>query len=117
MDRQQQKILQEHGIAWEVMTKGIATQPKATFYNRDGTPLPNLPADAYSLRRYLARGLTLTPPENPVVAPVAKETIYPIVEEILPQHICETCGKPFLTKFALAGHNRSHNKSKQGGKR
>lgn len=112
MDRQQQKIIQERGIYWEEMTRGVERQPKATFYSRDGTPLPNLPADPYSLKLYLSKGFTLKPPEKPVPASIAKETALPIVEEILPHHICETCGKSFKEKIALAGHRRSHDKSK-----
>ena len=109
MDRQQQKVLKEHGIVWEELTKGIARQAKATYYSRDGEPMPNLPADPKSLERYLARGFTLTPPENPVAMPVAKETILPTVkEEILPQNESETRSKVLKTKR----HKRSHNKSK-----
>ncbi len=36
--------------------------PKATYYKPDGEAMPNLPADPYSMDRYLRRGFTLAPP-------------------------------------------------------
>mgnify|MGYP001593537749 CR=1 FL=1 len=44
--------------------------PKVTLYKPDGEALPNLPADPYSMGRYLKRGLTLAPPAAPVAQPV-----------------------------------------------
>ena len=35
---------------------------KLTFYNREGIPLPNMPADPWSMERCLKKGFTLTPP-------------------------------------------------------
>ncbi len=35
---------------------------KATYYKPDGEAMPNLPADPWSMRRYLRRGFTLVPP-------------------------------------------------------
>jgi hypothetical protein len=40
----------------------LKTTPRMTFYNKDGVPLANLPADSYHMKRYLARGFTITPP-------------------------------------------------------
>jgi len=97
LDRQQQKFLKEKGIVWQEIPNGYAKQPKATYYKSDGEALPNLPADVDSMRRYLARGFTLVPPQPAV--------------EVLPQFICETCGKVFEKKIALTGHLRSHKKS------
>ena len=54
----------------EVQAQGYAIRidkwpDRATYYKPDGEALPNLPADPYSMRRYLRGGrLTLTPPEN-----------------------------------------------------
>ena len=40
--------------------------PTATYYDQEGTPIPNLPADPASMREYLAAGLTLSPPRAEV---------------------------------------------------
>lgn len=73
---------------------------KATYYNREGRAMPNLPADPFSMRRYLARGFTLVPPDQlPAAAAPGKP------DELK----CESCGKgPFRNKWMLKGHMRSH---------
>ena len=63
MDKQQQKFLKERGIVWQEISQGFNKQAKATYYKSDGEALPNLPADVDSMRRYLARGFTLAPPQ------------------------------------------------------
>lgn len=37
---------------------------RATYYKKDGEPMSNLPADPYSMQRYLRKGFTLTPPQG-----------------------------------------------------
>jgi len=100
MDKAQQQVLEERGIIWQELSKGFAKQPKLTYYKSSGEAMPNLPADADSMRRYLARGFTLSP--QPAV-------------ETLSQFTCETCGKVFEKKIALVGHLRSHKKINIGG--
>lgn len=54
---------------------------------------PNLPADPFSIKRYLARGLRYKP------------------EDLKPQtngFTCDVCGKTLKTKLALSGHKRTH---------
>jgi len=87
MDKAQlRQILERQGFHWETIQ--TRKQPKMTFYRPDGEALPNLPADANSIAKYLERGLSLVPPPKTFT--------------------CETCGKSFDTRIALAGHSRSH---------
>jgi len=97
VNKEQIKALKEAGIGWEMLKQGLAIQPKATYYKPDGTELPNLPADPYSLKRYIARGFLLQKPEIAQVSP--------------DEHKCETCGKVCKTKLGLSGHMRSHAKN------
>ncbi len=53
------KMLQEQGFEVEMLEKWPA---KRTYYRVDGEALPNLPADPWSMKRYLARGLLLQAP-------------------------------------------------------
>lgn len=46
---------------------------KLTFYNREGMPLPNMPADPWSMERCLNKGFTLTPPNQPTSEPITVE--------------------------------------------
>lgn len=73
--------------------KILAEQPKATYYKADGTPLPNLPADSRSMKRYLARGLTLVPPVSNGVSGL----------------VC-ACGFEAKSPFGLMAHRRKHKK-------
>lgn len=60
-DRQSAEIEQEFGV--KVVGRG---SPKATYYKPDGEAMPNLPADTWAMMRYLKRGFTLSPPNNPL---------------------------------------------------
>lgn len=53
------------GVAeWDGNKTAIPSEgPTATYYTADGTSLPNLPADPESMTKYLAAGLTLSPPK------------------------------------------------------
>lgn len=61
-------------IRQELQAKGYSVSmldiwpAKATYYKPTGEAMPNLPADPFSMKRYLKRGYTLTPPEKPVKA-------------------------------------------------
>jgi len=92
---------------------------KATYYKPTGEPMPNLPADPYSMSRYLARGFTLKPLKvwDPAAArPDPAEAFMPKPVEVAvtqlnketPSYTCDVCGKELRTKFGLAGHKRSH---------
>ncbi len=37
---------------------------KATYYTKDGEAMPGLPANPWSMQRYLRRGFTLVPPNG-----------------------------------------------------
>jgi len=102
IQKQVMRDLQEGGVAWAFVGEW---PEKATYYKADGTPMPNLPADPWSMRRYLARGFTLAPPQNPTatvgVAGTAGNG----------KLVCDVCGKgPFKIALGLAGHKRSHKK-------
>ena len=83
---QERQILRQTGMKVELISK---TSPKAQWWKKDGTPLPNvLPADAYHTRRYLRRGWTMYPPEGVAEEPKVEE---PKVEEVNKPY-------PFLAK-------------------
>jgi len=75
--------------------KRLEVQPKATYYKADGTALPNLPADPRSVRRYLARGFSLTPPGVSNTGPPEGS------------FRCE-CGFGAKSAFGLMAHRRKH---------
>jgi len=102
VDKEQIRALKEVGAVWGWLKEG-PTQPKATYFKRDDKgeiiPLPNLPADAESIRKYHTRGIVL---DKAMLAPQAVEKSQ---EGAL---ACEVCGKSFTHKIALAGHKKSH---------
>ena len=112
----------DNKLAMELATAGFAVrelppgvineQPKATYYKPDGEAILNLPADAYSQRRYHGRGLTLTPPEHPIAMPSAGVGVADSKKATARVYVCETCGREFEVKIALFGHKRSHAKAK-----
>jgi hypothetical protein len=63
MDKEQVKTLNTFGYSITELPN-LKKVPTMTFYNKEGEPLPNLPADPYHLKRFLARGFTLEPPKN-----------------------------------------------------
>jgi hypothetical protein len=70
---QERQILRQTGMKVELISK---TSPKAQWWKKDGTPLPNvLPADAYHTRRYLRRGWTMYPPEGVAEEPKVEEVV------------------------------------------
>lgn len=107
------KELATAGFAVQELPKGVLDeQPTATYYKRDGTVMPNLPADAYSQRRYRGRGFTLTPPEHPIETTSAGVGVADDIKAAARIYVCETCGAEFEAKIALFGHKRSHTKAK-----
>lgn len=104
MDKSQLKTLAMFGYAVaELPGKPI---PRMTFYKADGTPLENLLADAYHMKRYLERGFTIAPPEKKEESSKLNKTL--TADKL--EFVCETCGKGFSKKVALVGHSRSHKK-------
>lgn len=79
---------------------------KATYYKPSGEAMPNLPADPWSMKRYLARGFTLEPPKQAITAPSSSAAGAP-AEKL----VCPICGRDdFKAKIGLIGHKRSHEK-------
>ena len=100
MDREQVKVLEAFGYSFAEV-KGIHHEPRATLYrvvNGEIMECPDLPVDAFSLQRYLAKGFTLERPQ------LKSQT----VEQSQEGFTCEVCGKSFSTRIALTGHSRSH---------
>jgi hypothetical protein len=62
--REERQWLSQQGYSWSLLQN---TREKVTWYKPDGTALHNLPADPYHMKRYRARGWTLTPPEAPAI--------------------------------------------------
>ena len=89
MDEKQIKTLKAMGFAVEELPGRPI--PKMEFWNRRGEYLGYLLADPHNLERHLGKGFTIKPPDSP------QENF-----------TCETCGKSFALKVALAGHSRSH---------
>lgn len=56
------------GVAdWDGVTReggAVVQGPMATYYTREGTPVPNLAADPESMSKYLELGFTLDPPRQ-----------------------------------------------------
>ena len=72
---QERQILSQTGMKVELISKN---SPKAQWWKKDGTPLPNvLPADPYHTRRYLRRGWTMYPPEGVAEEPKVEEVNKP----------------------------------------
>jgi len=62
--REERQWLSSQGFTWSLLQN---SREKVTWYKPDGTALHNLPADPYHMKRYRARGWTLTPPEMPEI--------------------------------------------------
>ena len=58
----------ERELRQELAAKGYSVKfldswpARATYYKNDGEAMPGLPADPFSMKRYLKRGFTLVPP-------------------------------------------------------
>mgnify|MGYP001558968340 CR=1 FL=1 len=85
---------------------------KATYYRANGEPLPNLPADPWSMRKYLARGLTLQPPKlNPGagVVEVAGDALGVVgVPFPCPEPGCSFSAQ---TRSGLESHSKKHTRA------
>ena len=87
---------------------------KLTFYKKTGEAMPNLPADPWSMERYLKRGLTLTKPTEEQIATYIFGK-HPELVELLPDVEpsdngvkCEICGFEAKSDFGLKSHMRTH---------
>ena len=56
---------------------------RATYYKADGEAMPNLPADPWSMQRYLARGFTLVPPGQLAEEAAARQATEEGIQEML----------------------------------
>lgn len=63
---------------------------KATYYTKHGEAMPNLPANPWAMKKYLARGFTLVAPKESDM------------------RRCETCGQDCKGDFGLQAHMRKH---------
>ncbi len=69
-----QEELARKGWAIQLLDSG---QAHTTYFKPDGEPLVGLPADPFSMQKYLRRGFLLAPPPVPVATLAEK----PMVEE------------------------------------
>lgn len=66
MNKAEKQRIQQKLAKDGFVVEGLKGWPaKATYYKPNGEPMHNLPADPYSMGRYLRRGFTLTPPTEP----------------------------------------------------
>jgi hypothetical protein len=65
---------------------------QATYYTKDGEAMPGLPANPWSMQRYLARGFTLVPPSGTDMVR------------------CPECSRDCKGDFGLQSHMRTHRK-------
>lgn len=97
MKRPEMLQLQRELVAQGFVIRNVGEWPKkATYYKPNGEAMPGLPADPYSMKRYLARGFTLVPPTEPVASGNG-------------DFVCE-CGKPCASRIGLFSHKRTHEK-------
>jgi hypothetical protein len=80
-----QQVMETLGYRIEKLPN-MKTTPRATFYNKDGIEMVNLPADAYHMARYLARGFTLTPPVKPQEVQTPVEVVQVAVKKHRRKH-------------------------------
>ena len=97
---------------------------RTTYYTPDGRAMPNLPADPWSMQRYLARGFSLAPPANPTAAPPPSVGVDELVLMTDPAKqedtasssntggvFCETCGKNFDNKKRPEQAKKAHKRA------
>jgi len=103
MDTKGRKELQAELKRQGFLIQDIGRWPaKATYYKDTGEAMHNLPADPFSMQRYLRRGFTLTPP----VSPSNGEGEFK----------CE-CGFVAKSKFGLQAHKRKHERESEQGEK
>jgi len=103
MDAKERRELQVELVKQGFAIQDVGQWPaKATFYKPGGEPMPNLPADPYSMKNYLRRGFTLTPPVKPSNGE-GEET--PVV---LNPTKCAFCDFEAKSEFGLSVHVRKH---------
>jgi len=112
MNREQVKVLQANGFAFEGVP-GLHRQPRAKYYSRDKNDghivEHNLPADPYSLEHYLNKGFVLNPNDlKPFRGVELKTESQAVVKTQEGGFVCQVCDKSFTTRIALLGHSRSH---------
>jgi len=101
----EKQVLEHFGYGFKFFNTGNQLQ-RRKYYSKDGREMV-LPADPYSLRHYLSKGFTLTPPEKPAQADVVT-----VATETQPsgQFVCPECGKEAKDHVGLAIHRRkTHN--------
>ena len=101
MDKEQVRVLKSFGYAFGEV-ENLHQEPRATYYrviNDKVSECPDLPADPYSLKHYLAKGFTLTRPELKSQA---------VAQAQEGEFVCEVCDKSFNKRIALIGHSRKH---------
>ena len=65
-----QRIQLERELRQQLASQGYSTEllriwpARATYYKPDGEAMPGLPADPFSMKKYLSRGFTLVPPNK-----------------------------------------------------
>lgn len=97
MNKEQQAVLKRSGFIITDLP-GLVPIPKITMYARDRTTgkvraMPGLPADPYSLERYVKKGFK------------------PRLEDFEQgEFTCSICGKEFKAQIGLTGHMKSHTK-------
>jgi len=97
---------EKQALMAELKSQGFAIRDlgswpaKATYYKQNGEAMPNLPADPWSMQKYLHKGFTLVPP----VAPSNGQA-----------YICDTCNFEAKSELGLQSHIRKHKRESEQG--
>jgi hypothetical protein len=114
MDKAQVKIAEAAGFHISE-APGLTKTAWLMYYKDNGrgeVVKHRLPADPYSMERYLKKGFSLTPP-----SPKTTEPAVSVLEPPNKRFVCRHCGQDFTSKQGVTIHERKwcHKKPQKGG--
>lgn len=120
MDKEQLKIMEEHGQDPPTVLKGLRKIPKAYYVRsiRGKDERVYLPSDGYSMPRYLRKGFKIDSDqthhkvEERTGVILTYDPSLDTQEETTEEYKCEICGKECGNPTSLGTHKRSHKNKK-----